>query len=133
MPVTEPGAVRSDEDRLAPEAEYRARIAHFGRERDLLDRQSARNANLNVLLFVAALALSGISIWRGGAWWALALLLAGGFVASFVHHMGVDEQLQRARHLVAINEEGLLRLQRDWAHLPLRGNGEIAPRACIRQ
>lgn len=115
------------EDAMTPEAIYRARVARFSAERDALDRDSARHANLNVVLFFGAIAGIVLGYWRGWAgWYALAALLAIGFVIVYRHHEGVDRRLRRARESVAINQEALARLARDWAHLPLRGDPSVA-------
>lgn len=105
----------------SPAAGYRARKATYGAERDALQRLSSRNADLSLALVLGGLACLGAALWRGGPLWpAAAALLLGAFVVSFVHHGQVNRRLRRASELWAISEEGLRRLERDWAALPLR-------------
>ena len=105
----------------SPTTTYERRCASFGRQRDEYNRRSNRNANVSLALIAVALVCLGAGLWRGAP-----LLLAGaalcgaGFIVSFVHHGRVDQVLRRYTELYAINEEGLRRLRRDWAALPLR-------------
>jgi hypothetical protein len=105
----------------SPATTYEQRCTRFGQQCDIYNRRSYRNANISLALFVAAL------VWAGGWLWSGALLLLASaalfgvaFVVSFIHHGRVDQVLRRYTELFAINEEGLRRLQRDWAALPLR-------------
>jgi hypothetical protein len=105
----------------SPDAIYQRRCAEFGRQRDIFNRRSYRNANLSLLLIASALAALGAWLWRAApALLGAAGLLLAGFVASFIHHGRVDQKLRRYAELYAINAEGLLRLLRDWNALPLR-------------
>ncbi|MBK9713466.1 MAG: DNA mismatch repair protein MutS [Kouleothrix sp.] len=104
-----------------PEEIYRRRCAAYGRQRDIYSRRSGRNGNVSLVLAAAAVILFALWLWRA----ELAPLLAAGllglaFVASFVRHGRVDRELRRYAELYAINDEGLLRLRRDWERLPLR-------------
>ena len=104
-----------------PERAYKQRCAEFGALRDRYARRSSRNANLSLALIAAALACFGLWLWRESfPLLAGAIALAIGFVASYISHGRVDQALRRASELLAINQEGLWRLQRDWERLPLR-------------
>jgi hypothetical protein len=104
-----------------PERAYQLRCAEFGALRGRYARRSSRNANLSLALIAAALACFGLWLWRESfPLLAGAIALAFGFVASYISHGRVDQALRRASELLAINQEGLWRLQRDWVRLPLR-------------
>ncbi len=104
-----------------PGATYEARCAVFAARRDEYARQSGTMANVNLALFCGALAALGVGLWQGEPLWNwLAGLLAVGFVASYAYHTLVDRRHQRFNDLWTINNEGLLRLRRDWDSLPLR-------------
>ncbi len=104
-----------------PELVYQQRCAEFGARRDWYNRHSYRNANLSVVLIAAALLCGGLWLWRATpALLVAAVVLGAGFVVSFIHHGRVDQALQRYTELFVINDEGLMRLRRDWANLPLR-------------
>ena len=104
-----------------PEAVYEARKAAFGAQRDIFQRRSSRNADLSLALVLAGLACLGVALWGGATAWSVAAgALLVSFVVSFVHHGRVNRKLRRYSELWAINEEGLRRLARDWAALPLR-------------
>ena len=112
----------------SPDAIYQRRCADFGRQRDAYSRRSSRNANLSLALIAGALACLGGWLWRGTpALLFAAGLLGAGFVISFIHHGRVDQTLRRYTELYAINDEGLLRLLRDWDALPLRQPPESRP------
>lgn len=109
------------EPAAGPAATYERRRATFGALRERYSRRSARNANLSLALIAAAIAWVGVALWRdSAALLGVAALFGLGFVASFVHHGRVDQALRRYAELLAINDEGLARLRRDWAALPLR-------------
>ncbi len=119
---------RPAQPREAPTVIYQRRCADFGRQRDTYSRRSSRNGNLSLVLIAGALACLGSWLWRGTpALLYAAVLLAAGFVASFIHHGRVDKTLRRYTELYAINAEGLLRLRRDWDALPLRQPPESRP------
>lgn len=103
-----------------PEQTYTERVARFVAERDEAQRRSDINGNISLGLVVVAVALFGIWLWQN----QLALLIAAalfclGFLISFIRHGDVNRGLRRARELVTINMEGLARLSRDWANIPL--------------
>jgi hypothetical protein len=100
---------------------YQQRCDEFGAQRDWYNRRSYRNANLSLMLIVGALLCGGLWFWRATpAPLVAAVVLGVGFVVSFVHHGRVDQALRRYTELFAINDEGLMRLRRDWDNLPLR-------------
>jgi len=104
-----------------PELVYQQRCAEFGARRDRYNRRSYRNANLSLVLIAAALLCGGLWLWRATpALLVAAVVLVAGFVVSFIHHGRVDQALRRYTELFAINDEGLMRLRRDWNNLPLR-------------
>ena len=103
-----------------PEAVYEARVAQFAAERDVETRRSDRQANISLALAVIALVVFGIALWQQS--WALLALVAlplAGFVASYLHHGRINRRRDHAAALWQINNEGLRRLWRDWAKLPL--------------
>lgn len=110
---TAPGAV--------PEATYRQRIARFDAVRSRWAARSRRQANISTALVVGALVALGIGFWQSATLpFVVAALLVIGFVASYAIHAAIDRREQRLARLVALNTEGLQRLDRDWGALPLR-------------
>jgi predicted ATPase len=104
-----------------PEETYQERCRRFAAQRDLYHCRSFWNANVNVALVLAALACLGLGFWIGGVpLFLVAGLLFLAFVAAYIHLGRLDRLEQRYQTLWQINQEGLLRRQRDWAHLPLR-------------
>ena len=78
-------------------------------------------ANVRLALFVLALGCAAVAIWRGDLWfWVAATVLLGGFALAVVQHRRLARLRHRYAELWAINDEGLKRLRRDWAALPLR-------------
>ncbi len=78
-------------------------------------------ANGNLLLVALALACIGIGVWQASwVWAAVAGVFGAGFVVSYAVHYRIDQRYERERVLWEINNEGLERLQRRWAALPLR-------------
>ena len=104
-----------------PAAIYRRRCARFATERAEYNRRRHQAANLCVVLFFVALAcfIAGLVKYS-------APLLAGGlalglaFVAAFYWQARLDHMYEHYDLLWHINDEGLMRLQRDWDRLPLR-------------
>lgn len=112
------GAVNQPDQ--TPTAVYAARVARFAAERDVEARRSDRQANISLALVVAALVLFGVALWQQS--WALLALVAlpaAGFVASYLRHGRINRRRDHAAALWQINDEGLRRLRRDWANLPL--------------
>lgn len=103
-----------------PETVYREHIEHWSAERDQQQRRSDLHGNVSLALILIAFVLFGLWLWQ-----STVLLLVGagvfalGFAISFTRHGGVNRALRRARELVAIGEEGLARLERNWARIPL--------------
>ena len=103
-----------------PEAIYQERCRRFAAERDHYHHLSNWNANINVALVLAALACLGVGIWRGDlGWYVAAAVLFLGFVAAYINLGRLNNLELRYHTLWQINDEGLRRRQRDWAHLPL--------------
>jgi hypothetical protein len=124
-PEAEPGAL--------PELTYRARCARFAAERARYANQSDRNANLNVALVVLALASAGIGLWRGlPLLYGVAALFVAGFVAAYITLGHFNAQRDGFDQLWTINDEGLRRLRRDWAGLPLTTSPGL-PEDTVRQ
>jgi hypothetical protein len=104
-----------------PEATYRARIARFDQIRSRWAARSRRQANISTVLVVGALVAVGIGFWQQALPpFIVAGLLLLAFVASYAVHSAIDRREGRFARLVALNTEGLHRLDRNWATLPLR-------------
>ena len=111
-----------------PEAVYQERCRRFAVERDRYHRLSNWNANINVALVLATLACLGLGIWLGGwGWYLAAALLFLGFVVAYINLGRLNNLELRYQTLWQINDEGLRRRQRDWAHLPLHQPGSKEP------
>ncbi|MBC8163184.1 MAG: DNA mismatch repair protein MutS [Roseiflexaceae bacterium] len=105
---------------INPEHIYAERLARFSAEREREQRRSDRNGNLSLVLLGLTAVLFGLWLWQVQPWMlAGAGLLALAFLASFIRHGGVNRSLARARELASISAEGLARLRRDWAQIPL--------------
>ncbi|HEY7356534.1 MAG TPA: hypothetical protein VH590_08700, partial [Ktedonobacterales bacterium] len=105
----------------SPEATYQERCQQFDQQRARYHRYGNINANINVALVLAALLLLSLGIWFGGVvFFVLAGLFGLGFVAAYINLGKINGQEERYQTLWAINDEGLHRLRRDWAKLPLR-------------
>lgn len=116
----ESASASADTD-TTPAATYQARCDAFATRRDYYRRWSNRTANLSVALVLAALICLALGIWRGEVGWYIgAALFFLGFIASFLNQGRLDGHAQRYQTLWTINDEGLRRLRRDWAKLPLR-------------
>ena len=102
-----------------PAAAYRQRTADFGELHTRLDRRAKQNGNLNLALFFAAFVAVVIgSVRKEEAWYVLAGVLAISFVVAVIYFQRLKRQVSRAATLVAINQEGLHRLERNWSALP---------------
>jgi hypothetical protein len=100
---------------------YAARKERFGVQRDQYNRTRYLAANLTVVSFLAIPVCLGVAIFGGsGIFYLLAALSLGGFVAAFGWQAREDARYRRFETLAALNDEGLLRLARDWKQLPLR-------------
>jgi hypothetical protein len=102
-----------------PAATYHRRCADFGELHARLDRRAKQNGNLNVALFFAAFAALTVGSIRGDvAWYWFAGILAVAFVVALIHFRRLKRQVARVTTLVAVNREGLQRLERNWSELP---------------
>lgn len=113
------GAPTRPQTRDAVEAVYLDRLERFGQLRDQYNRRAHIAANTGVvLLFAAVLAL----IFGIGYHFLLFLVpfLAVGFIVAFVRQVREDTHHDRYAMLWNVNDEGPLRLNRDWERLPLR-------------
>src|SRR5579885_3108292 len=116
----ESASASADTD-TTPAAIYQARCDAFAARCDYYRRWSNRTANLSVALVLAALICLALGIWRGELGWYIgAALFFLGFIGSFLNQGRLDGHAQRYQTLWTINDEGLRRLRRDWAGLPLR-------------
>src|SRR5581483_6506583 len=106
----------------APAERYRQRCAQFAAERDRLERRLRWVGYGRLLTFCLAVACAA---WAFVSGIPPILLLAAAWLAAFVALVFYNERLsrahRRARELWRLNDEGLRRLGRDWAGLPLPG------------
>lgn len=78
-------------------------------------------ANLRLGLFLSLAGCLGLGWWRDSVLLlAAAAVLAVGFLVAVVRHRRLAGLRHRYDELLAINNEGLQRLRRDWGGLPLR-------------
>lgn len=120
MPYT-PGVTSPVPPEPVPEQTVRDRIARFSQERDAVTRRWNRVANIRLVAFFLAAA---------GAFWAIrarslpvgivAALLFVAFLVLVRQHRRLGRQRHRLATLVAINDEALKRIRRDWDGWPLR-------------
>ena len=110
-----------------PQQTYERRCAEFGRQRDEYARRSARLSSLRLGLFLAALALGLLAVVHSPWWWLGVAGLGLAFVVAVAQHHEVERTRSRNADLATLNEHGLARLRRDWAHLPLNEPAEPAP------
>src|SRR5262249_40942009 len=104
-----------------PAGVYATRKERFGAQRDRHNRTRYLAANLTVVSFLATPICLGVAIFGGpGIFYLLAALSLAGFVAAFGWQARQDARYRRFETLAALNDEGLLRLARDWKRLPLR-------------
>lgn len=102
-----------------PAAVYQQRHAEFAALFDRLDRRARKNGNLNLGLFFGAfVALVVGSVRADPAWYWLAGILAAAFIVALLNSQRLKRRASRAATLVAINQEGLHRLARNWVALP---------------
>jgi len=105
-----------------PAAVYRRRADRFAADRDARGRRSralswARLAVALVALFVLLTILFEASAPRGWTFAALAAAVAGFAVLAVIHARVIDEE-RRLGERVAMQQEGLARLERRWSDLP---------------
>lgn len=104
-----------------PRVEYETRRERCAAEQAGLERRSARQANISVALFALGIGALVAAVALGNVWLiAAAIVLGLSFVASLALHYRIDLRSRRARELVALANEGLARIDRDWEALPLR-------------
>ncbi len=104
-----------------PEAVYRQRCQQFEQQRTRYHHYSNINANVNVALVLAALLLLSLGIWLSSlGFFLLATLFGLAFVAAYINLGRINLLEERYQTLWTINDEGLHRLRREWAKLPLR-------------
>ncbi|PDV97082.1 MutS family DNA mismatch repair protein [Candidatus Chloroploca asiatica] len=100
---------------------YQERRTQFEALRVVAARRWSQVANWRLIIAVALMTSGGVGWWRGLPillWLALGLL--GLFLGLVAYHNRLAAQRDRLAALVAQNDEGLVRLRRDWAALPLR-------------
>jgi hypothetical protein len=102
-----------------PAGVYRERAAGAGGEAARLAATLARVVNLRLATFLLAVAAGAVAVWRG---WPLLAIPAAALLLAFAVLVRVHGRLA-ARHRRAVirgqvNEEALLRLDRDWERLP---------------
>jgi len=116
-----PDASTRPETRIEVEHIYQQRLERFARLRDEFNRRRYLAANTGVILVVLSLA----ALILGLAYQLIPLLflvpiLIVGFVVAFVRQIRLDDQHNRYAMFWNTNSEGPLRIQREWARLPLR-------------
>lgn len=102
-------------------ARYRRRVERFAAERDRLESRSRRIARIRVGLFVLALAAlvrAELVAAGRGAFLGIGIALLVGFIALVVYHGRIKRAQRRVAALAAVNEEGPLRIAREWDRLP---------------
>jgi membrane protein implicated in regulation of membrane protease activity len=106
-----------------PQETYLERRADFAAEEKRLAGISFRFSILRGGLFLIFLGCLLMILIRGGRpgweWWAGAGFWLVAFLAVLSPHERIVQRQRRNRELRQINEEGILRLARDWKHLPL--------------
>jgi len=106
----------------SPYSIYQERREAFATEEKRLAGISLRFSILRGGLFLVFAACLLLILLRGGRpgweWWAGAGFWLVAFLAVLPPHERIVKRLQRQRELRRLNEEGLLRLVRDWKHLP---------------
>jgi energy-coupling factor transporter ATP-binding protein EcfA2 len=106
---------------MRPADIYRERRARFAAERDRLARSSRSLSNLRGIVF-ALLVAAGLAVERrpGLLTIGLAALLLVAFIGLIAAHRRMRRREAWHAELVAYNDEGLHRLERNWDALPLR-------------
>jgi ABC-type multidrug transport system fused ATPase/permease subunit len=112
-----------------PQETYVERRADFAIQRDAYAQRSGKLSNIRLVVFAVAMLLAGAAIAQSAWWWLAVLGTIVGFVAIVIKHHEVEQTRLRYAELWTINDEGMQRLRRDWATLPLRQAPEPAPPA----
>ncbi|HEV7504257.1 MAG TPA: hypothetical protein VGS07_05060 [Thermoanaerobaculia bacterium] len=107
----------------SPHSTYRDRLQVFAAEEKRLAGISFRFSILRGALFLLFVGCLLVILLRGGRpgweWWAGAGFWLVAFLAVLPPHERIVQRQRRQRELGRINEEGLLRLKREWGGLPL--------------
>ena len=107
---------------MTPEAWYRARMAEWSARRDAADRRGTAVSRFRLLSFLGGSALAWWGVSGAGDLRRAALLAAAaafvGFIMLVVRHARIIDEVERADAAMALNEQGLARLARDWNALP---------------
>jgi membrane protein implicated in regulation of membrane protease activity len=107
----------------SPATTYAHRRDAFAVAEQRLAGISFRYSLVRGALFAAFIVCLGVILVRGGLpgwrWWAGAGFWLVAFLWILPYHDRIIKRMRREGELRRINEEGLLRLVRDWAHLPL--------------
>lgn len=109
----------STDTAATPRSTYQQRIDRFTAACDDLAARSRRLSNARSLVFIALVA-AGLFVERrpGPLSIALAVALLAAFVALVITHMRVRRREEWHSQLVAVNREGIHRLDREWDELP---------------
>jgi hypothetical protein len=106
-----------------PGTVYELRRDAFAAEEKRLARISFRYSVVRGVLFAAFVACLGVLLvraaWFEWEWWIGAAVFLAAFLAVLPPHDRILQRQRRQGELRRINEEGLLRLARDWADLPV--------------
>ena len=107
----------------SPAEAYRQRRDTFAAEETRLTGISFQYSIFRGALFLAFLACLAVILVQGGrpgwGWWVGAAFWLVAFLVVLPYHDRVIQKQRRQGELKRINEEGLLRLARDWAALPM--------------
>ena len=104
-----------------PRATYEERGARFAAQRDAVSARWNRIANIRLLLFVLTVGCALARIWISTPLlWIAAGVFFVGFIAAIVYHTSLGRVRRYFDIRWSLNDEGLLRHDRDWARLPLR-------------
>ncbi len=100
---------------------YEEQTLLWNAELGQLTQRSNRFSNVRLLLFLAAIVLLGVAIWRNNWWIALGAVAAlGAYLVAVFRHDSVEQARKRAAALVDFNTEGSARLDRRWDDIPFR-------------
>jgi hypothetical protein len=118
-------------DASGPTAWYVDRRDRFRAEAAELAIQSARLANVRLLLFAGVAIAAGWAYWSdpplSTVLWIAAVGLAVAFVVQVRRYRRVEGRRRHLAGLADLADEALLRIGRDWKQLPLRHDGGADP------
>jgi hypothetical protein len=105
------------------ESSYRRRIDRYGRFREMLQSRDNRiSAGRGLLFFAAAAAIiRGAYSDQPAVFYVLAAVAAAAFLVAVGVHRRVSAALLKIESLLAVNREGVVRLQDGWTGFPLTG------------